>query len=192
MKACLGDLLQLQIDFDGNTREGYPLARYAAEHSTTHAHAQFGKVSSLLQNGIEHLFDLDKPHFKGVAHAVHYRHLSPKLFNLLPVTGTQIPRDSSILSYYAAVCGFHDLVDHLTARNPQDVNADGGYYRRPLAAALAGEHFQTGELLRPNGADPDVRGKDGRNPFHSAAFSEDFEVVWIIIEYDPANVDADD
>ena len=39
---------------------------------------------------------------------------------------------------YAALCGFHDLVDYLITKHPQDVNADGGYYVRPLVAALAG------------------------------------------------------
>ena len=60
--------------------------------------------------------------------------------------------------YYAALCGFHDLVEHLIAMHPQEVNADGGYYVRPLVAALAGEHFQTAELLRHNGADLHVWG----------------------------------
>jgi hypothetical protein len=38
---------------------------------------------------------------------------------------------------YAALCGFHGLVEHLIAKYPRDVNASGGYYMRPLIAALA-------------------------------------------------------
>jgi len=94
--------------------------------------------------------------------------------------------------YYAALRGFHDLVEHLITKNPQDVNADGGYYMRPLVAALAGEHFQTAGLLRHNGADPDVHGRYGRIPLHAAAFSGNFEVVPILIEYDPADINARD
>jgi ankyrin len=55
--------------------------------------------------------------------------------------------------------------------------------------ALAGEHFQTADLLRRNGADPDVRGQSGTNRLHCAADSGNFEVVRILIEYyrdDPA------
>jgi hypothetical protein len=66
------------------------------------------------------------------------------------------------------------------------VNVDGGYYVRPLVAALAGEHFQTVQLLRRNnGADPDVRGRYERNSLHGAALSGDLEVVRILIEYRP-------
>jgi hypothetical protein len=85
--------------------------------------------------------------------------------------------------YYAALCGFHDLVEHLIAKHPQDVNADGGYYYvRPLVAALAGEHFQvSADLLRHAGAGLDVRGLYRRNPGN-------FEVVRILIEYDPSRL----
>jgi ankyrin repeat protein len=94
--------------------------------------------------------------------------------------------------YYAALCGFHDLVEHLITKHPQDVNADGGWYVRPLVAALAGEHFQTADLLRHNGADLDVRGDSGRNPLHAAAYSGNLEVVRILIEYNPADINARD
>jgi ankyrin repeat protein len=94
--------------------------------------------------------------------------------------------------YYAALCGFCDLVEHLITKHPQDMNADGGYYVRPILAALAGHHFQTASLLRRNGSDLDVRGQDGTNPLHAAAYSGDFEVVRILIEYDPADINARD
>jgi ankyrin repeat protein len=96
--------------------------------------------------------------------------------------------------YYAARCGFHDLVEHLITKHPQDVNADGGCYVRPLVAALAGEHFQTADLLRHNDtdSDPNVRGEYGRNPLHAAVFSGNLEVIRILIEYDPADINARD
>ena len=61
-QACLGVLLRIQDDVEGCTPKDHPLARYAAEHWTTHA--QFGKVSSRLHKGMEYLFDASKPHFK--------------------------------------------------------------------------------------------------------------------------------
>ena len=60
-QACLGVLLQIKDDVEGHTRKDHPLARYAAEHWTTHA--QFGEVSSRLHKGMEYLFDANKPHF---------------------------------------------------------------------------------------------------------------------------------
>jgi ankyrin repeat protein len=74
------------------------------------------------------------------------------------------------------------------------VNADGGWYVRPLVASLAGEHFQTADLLRHNGADPDVtvRKRNGKNPLHAAVHSGNFEVVRKLIEYDPPDIDARD
>jgi ankyrin repeat protein len=70
------------------------------------------------------------------------------------------------------------------------VNADGGYYVRPLVAALAGEHFQTADLLRHHGADSHVRGQCGRSPLHAAADCRNLEVTRILIEYDPADINA--
>jgi hypothetical protein len=61
-QVCQAVLLQIQFDVEEHTRKDHPLARYAAEHWTTHA--QFGEVSSCLQKGMKYLFDGDKPHFK--------------------------------------------------------------------------------------------------------------------------------
>jgi Ankyrin repeats (3 copies) len=187
-QACLGVLLHIQDDVDRCTPVDHPLAQYAAEHWTTHA--QFGGVSSRLLKGMEYLFDANKPHFK-VWLTLCDRDTCP---NGDATFYWFVPDDKSPAAplYYAALCGFHDLVEHLITKHPQDVNADGGYYLRPLVAALAGEHFQTADLLRQNGADPDVRDQCGRNPLHAAAFSGNFEVVRILIEYDPADINARD
>ena len=58
-QACLGVLLQTHYR---NTFWDLSLARYAAEHWTTHA--LFGGVWSRLKKGMEYLFDMDKPYFK--------------------------------------------------------------------------------------------------------------------------------
>jgi hypothetical protein len=187
-QACLGSLLQIEVDIGGLILPDHALARYAAKHWTTHA--QFGKVSSHLQSGIEYLFDLDKPHFKAwlTLYDVDTDPLNHSTFYMF-APGRKSPATPL---YYAALCGFHDLVKLLITKNPQDVNADGGYFVRPLVAALAGEYFRTADLLRDNGADLDVRGIDGRYPLHAAAFSGNSEMVRILIEYDPANIDARD
>jgi hypothetical protein len=37
--------------------------------------------------------------------------------------------------YYAALCGFQDLVEHLVVKYPQHVNTASGCYASPLVAA---------------------------------------------------------
>jgi ankyrin repeat protein len=162
-QACLGVLLQTQDDVEGHTPEDHPLARYAAEHWTTHA--QFGEVSSRLQKGMEYLFDPGKPHFKVWLTIYDIDILDNESTFRLFAQGNKSP---AVPLYYAALCGFHNLVKHLMAKYPRDVNADGGHYVSPLVAALAGEHFQTADLLRLNGADPNVQGVYNHTPLHYA------------------------
>jgi len=184
-QACLGILLQDEVD--ENTFKDHPLAQYAAKHWTTHA--QFEEVSSRLQKGMESLFDVGKPHFKAWI----------KLYDIDPSDDPTFfdfstydkSSTGTIPLYYAALCGFHDLVERLIINFPQDVNADGGYYMRPIIAALAGEHFRTADLLHRSGADPHVQGKLKSFPLHHAATIVNFEVVQKLIEYD-ADIDARD
>ncbi|KAF8498248.1 hypothetical protein F5888DRAFT_234093 [Russula emetica] len=178
-QACLGVLLQIQDDVEGHTRKDHPLARYAAKHWTTHA--QFGEVSSRLHKGMEYLFDANKPHFN-VWLTLYDIDTNPNsdatFFYLAPYY-----KSPAAPLYYAALCGFHDLVEHFIAKYPQDVNAHGGYYVSSLVAALAGEHFQTADLLRRNGADPNVRSRWEMTPLHSAANFDVLEVIRKLIEY---------
>ena len=186
-QACLGVLLRTQYDVDGHTPSDHPLAEYAAQHWTTHT--QLADVSSQLQKGMEDLFDPDKPHFE----------MWRTLYNIDThhVTGPFLYFKDTFTSaaaaplYYAALCGFDDLVEHLIIKYLQDVNASGGCYVRPLLAALAGRHFQTAELLRRNGADLHCQGSQMMTPLHSAAIYEDLEVVQKLIEYG-ADVSAED
>jgi ankyrin repeat protein len=185
-QACLGVLLHTHYDVDGHTPSDHPLAEYAAQHWTTHT--QSADLSSRLQKGMEYLFDPNKPHFEvwRTLYNIDTNHLTAPL---LKFKVTDKP-DAAPL-YYAALCGFDDLVEHLIIKYPQDVNASGGSYVRPLVAALAGRHFQTAELLRHNGADPHCQGAFMMTPLHSAAYYEDLEVVQKLIEYG-ADVGAED
>ena len=184
---CL--LLQTSDDVDGHTPEDHPLAQYAAQHWTTHA--QFEDVSLRLQKGMEYLFDRDKPHFE-VWRTLYDIDTKPspggsaifyQFSNSRKTAGTPL--------YYAALCGFHDLVEHLIIKYPRDVNANGGYCVRPLVAALAREQFRTADLLHRSGADPDPRGNYMWTPLHSAAFYGDLKAVQKLIEYD-ADIGAED
>jgi hypothetical protein len=184
-QACLGVLLQIQDEVEGCTADDHPLARYAAEHWTTHA--QYGEVSSYLHKGMEYLFDTNKPHFSAwlTVYDIDTELNDDATFFLSAQYESSAPP-----LYYAALCGFHDIVERLIIKHPQEVNADGGQYVRPLVAALAGEHFETADLLRHNGADLDVRGGNSMSPLHCAASSGNFKVARKLIEYDPAYINA--
>ena len=188
-QASLCVLLRTQYDVEGHTPEDHPLSQYAAQHWTTHA--QFEGVSSRLQKGLEYLFDRDKPHFE-VWCALYDIDTPPApsggaVFFLF----SHSDKSAAAPLYYAALCGFHELVGQLIIKYPQDVNSDGGYYVRPLLAALAGKHFRTADLLRHHGADPHLRASQMRTPLHSAAYYGDLEVVQKLVEYD-ADVNAKD
>jgi len=178
-QACMSILLRSE---DGDEESGIgignnsSLAGYAAEHWV--AHAQFEHVSSHLRTSMESLFDLDKPYFSAWLELCDIdTHPGGSTFN----TFASYKRDASPL-YYAALCGFQDLVVYLIVKYPQQVNAWGGYYVTPLVAALAGRHFQTAELLRFCGADPNVQYLYRNTPLHSAACHGDVEMVQVLLK----------
>jgi ankyrin repeat protein len=181
-QACMSILLRSD-DRDEQSDNGVgnnsPLAKYAAKHWA--AHAQFEHVSSYLRTSMESLFDVDKPYFAAWLELYDIDSpLSVSTFYMLSNDARASPL------YYAALCGFQDLVEYLIVKYPQDVNASGGCYLTPLVAALEGKHLQTAELLRLNGADPNVQGNDGNTPLHCAACYGDVEMVQVLL-----NLEAD-
>jgi len=74
---------------------------------------------------MEYLFDANKPHFdvwltlcdidSGLVYGTTLYDFALYSFH----------KSRAAPLYYAALCGFHDLVEHLITRHPQDVNADG-------------------------------------------------------------------
>jgi hypothetical protein len=179
-QACMSILLRSD-DRDEQSSKGVgnnsPLARYAAEHWATHA--QFEHVSSYLRTSMESLLDLDKPYF--AAWLELYDIDAPSPVGSTFYYFTPIKKRGASPLYYAALCGFQDLVESLIVEYPQHVNASGGCYVTPLVAALAGKHFQTAELLRHSGADPNVICNDGNTPLHSAASHGDVEMVQVLL-----------
>ena len=179
-QACMSVLLQADDHAEENDVESSPLAEYAAEHWVTHA--QFKSVSSLLRKAMEYLFDPDKPYFTAWVqlHDIdNYSRTQSSSFNYYAVRS----KSGATPLYYAALCGFQGLVEHLVIKYPQHVNTRGGYLVTPLIAALARRHFRTAELLRQYVADVDVRGDIGRTSLHSPAYGGDFEMVRVLLNY---------
>ena len=184
-QACLGVLLRLDGHHD--VQNNFPLAGYAARYWV--AHAQFESVSSQVRKAMDCFFDQDQPHlelWRSTYDIDGFDFLNEPTFDLF--NGVVFQRTPL---YYASLCGFHDLVNDLVVKYPQHVNADGGWYQRPLAAALAGHHFQTADLLCHNGADWNVHDEKKSILLHCAAHYADPAVAQKLIEYG-ADIHAQD
>ncbi|KAF8476373.1 ankyrin repeat-containing domain protein [Russula ochroleuca] len=137
---------------------------------------------------MEYLFDPNKPHF-GVWRSLHDIDTPP--FSSIFFDSENAQRSASAPIYYAALYGFHDLVEHLIIKYLQDVNASGGYFVRPLVAALAKKHFQTAELLHHNSADLHCQGNAMMSPLHLKAENGDVKVAQKLIKYG-VDINAED
>ena len=179
-QACLSILLQSDDRVEQNSvKTRSPLAKYAAEYWITHA--QYKKVSSYLRKAMEYLFDPDKPYFAAwlKLHDIDTDASTRTAFRLF----TPSQKSGATPLYYAARCGFQDLVEHLIVKDPKHVSATGGWYVTPLVVALGARHFQIAKLLHDNGAHPNVRGYDDNTPLHSAACYGKFNIVQELLKY---------
>ena len=156
-QACLGTLLHLDDHIDKESVKSFPLAGYAARH--WFEHAQFGDVAWRVKEGMYTLFDSDKPYF--AAWVELYDIDSPKFYER-DLSAEISPNLTPNPLYYAMLCGFYDLVEHLAIKSPQHVNAICGRYSFPLLAALGEGHVEVAELLLKHGANVDVLEKTGK------------------------------
>ena len=180
-QACVSALLQLgEDDKPGDVRKDAPLAGYGAEYWARHA--QFEDVVSCVK-GVEYLFDLDKPYFASwrQLYDIDIRPPVESVFHRLNPKTVPKPRANTSL-YYAALCGFADLVEQLVIKYPQHVNAIGGFYLTPAVAALAGRYFQLARVLHRNGSSVEPRGDYEYTPLHCAAIFGDLEMAEVLLE----------
>ena len=188
-QACMSALLWSDDSAEQNGVEYLSqLIEYAAEHWVTHA--KYGNASSCLRKAMEYLFDPNKPFF-AAWRQLHDIDTSPSE-DATFFFFTFLRRSKAVPLYYAALCGFQDLVELLILKYPQHVDIHGGYYVTPLIAALAGKHFQIAKILRDNGAGPpNIRGYSDMSPLHSAAYYGDLQMVQVLLDY-KADIDAQD
>ena len=165
--SCLGVLLRLgELVDEHNIEDKFPLARYAAKHWVDHA--RFENVPSHIREGMEQLFDPNKPYFNAWLRVDDIDTEPSGDSVLLFFTGLYTPKTGTPL-YYAALCGFHDLAEQLIIKYPHQVNTAGGYYVSPLGAALSRGHLKIAQLLYEHSAKVDVQGRNNRTLLRGAS-----------------------
>ena len=78
-------------------------------------------------------------------------------------------RPDGVPLYYASLCGFRGLVEHLITAHSGDVNSRGGFHTTPLHAAAVKGHLEVASLLLESGADLDSRDILDRVPLHQVS-----------------------
>ena len=184
-RACLSVLFQLGLTSDRTNIQNCPLARYAAEHWV--GHARFEDISLDVRDGIDRLFDRDKPHFAACVRVYDMDGYGSRRnededgkgdkLDLDDITPTDPKRPHAVPLYYAALCGIRDLAERLLAAYPQDLNARGGVRGTPLNAALYNGHLNVALLLLGHGADGENGGTACQTGLYMASSRGYTEVV---------------
>ena len=175
-QACLGVLLRLDDRIDGDCIESFPLARYAARYWPTHARVE--NVLSRIKNGMECLFDADKPYFATWLWIYNEDLEGSSMTTMRPEKPDAVPL------YYAALLGFRDLAEHLISEHPEHVNARGGMHGTPMHAAVYAEHTNILSLLIEHGANMESlsMSKNKRTPLNYAAWDGRLEVGQYLLD----------
>ncbi|KAN0141385.1 hypothetical protein V8E53_001141 [Lactarius tabidus] len=157
-----------------NHADNAPLAGYAAKHWATHA--QFKNVASRLRDGMKDLFDPDKPYFDAWV----------QLYNIDPNMYKRNAPDSEPGArplYYAALCGFHELMEHLVLKYPQSANARGGNFGTALHSASHAGHLQIVRSLLRHGVGVDLRDHFNRTPLLFASWEGHCDIIQCLLEH---------
>ena len=166
-QACLGVLLRLDDRVDRDKIKNFPLAVYAARHWVEHT--RFKGVSPHIKNGMECLFDADKPHFSA------WLWIYNEDRGLSMVTMSPEKPDGNPL-YYAALFGFRDLTARLLAKHPEDVHVKGGREVTPLHASAYRGHTDVFSLLVEHFLNLDIKGNLDQTPLHQASLRGHLEI----------------
>jgi ankyrin repeat protein len=173
-QACIGVLLRLDGYVDWDNIKDFPLAPYAAEYWPWHA--KFGSVSARIKDGMEFLFDEDKPHFAtwlwiyNESNGRRMRTLRPKKPEAVPL-------------YHAARLGFRDLATHLIAEHPEHVNAKNDSEGAAMHAATKGGYTEIVSLLLEHDADVDGRDVADATSLHWAAYCGTLSVGQCLLDH---------
>ena len=184
-RVCINILLRFDATADKtHLKETSPLALYAAQHWVQHT--QQGNAATENQGVIERLFDPSKSHLdawiwmhdvdKGQRRTVEDLAERPSQRSATPL-------------YYAALCGFAELVKHLADLHPEDLHDSHGYHSTPLhAASYKGHNDAVLALLDSNTRMVDKK-VDNKTPLHAAYYGGELRTMKLLLDKG-ADVDA--
>ncbi len=174
-RACLGILLRDPVGQHDPDADSVSLASYAAEHWVTHA--QVEDVTSRIRDGMQYLFDPDRPYFTAwiKSYNVDRRNWSSELQNEIQ------PRAAPL--YHAAFCGFHEIVEHLALKYLPYANAICGNGGTALHSASDAGHVQVVRSLLKCGVDVDARGFWNQSPLQFASLQGYLDVVQCLLDH---------
>src|SRR6266850_3726966 len=170
------DVLFAIDDQVGKSMMNFLVATYAAQYWVEHA--QFDDVSSRIKYLMERLFDPSKSYFATWVQIYDIDHPFHKGMS----TSSPTPPEAVPL-YYAVLCGFRGLVEHLIFTYRQDINAKGGYYGTPLHAAIAKENVSITTLLLEHGADVAALNNRQLTPLHEASRHGNLDLMELLLNY---------
>jgi ankyrin repeat protein len=173
-RACLGFLLRDLVDESDPATALSPLALYAAEHWV--AHAKVDNVSSRIRNGMESLFDPDRPYFSAWIQL--YDGEKETWYTVLE---NKIQPEAGPL-YHAALYGFHEIVERLTLEYPQYANAISGRKGTALHSASFAGHVEVVRSLLKCGVDVDARGCRNMSPLQLASLHGHLDIVQCLLD----------
>jgi ankyrin repeat protein len=181
-EASLSVLLHLGDQVDKDNVKNFPFAQYAAQHWIDHG--RFEDVSSRIEDAMERLFDMDEPSFATWIwiYDVDYP-LRQHMFEDRP------PRPEASALYYATLCGFRNLVEHLIGNYPGTINTRGGQHGSALNAALGKRNMDIAVVLLGQGADVNIKDTPGHAPLYSASDNGRRDLVdWLLKHHADVNL----
>ncbi|KAF8493461.1 ankyrin repeat-containing domain protein [Russula emetica] len=178
-RVCINVLLRFDETADKTHLKESPLALYAAQYWVQHT--QEGNAATENQGVMESLFDPSKSHFD----AWIWMHdadkgQSRKARNMENLEERPSRRSATPL-YYAALCGFTELVEHLASLLREDHNTHG-YHGTPLHAASYKGH--DGAVLALLSSDPGMMDEkaDSNTPLHAAYYGEQLNTMNLLLD----------
>jgi len=178
VQACLAVLLQLDEKVDRKRIEDLPLVMYAIQHWVDHA--RFKDVELQIQDRIELLFDLTRPHF--AAWTWIYGENGWGCRSVTELEEHPLPPRAPPL-YYAALCGLTWTTKQLVVARRQDIDPEGGWHGTPMCAALAMGHLELARFLLEHGANVDAKEGTGNTPLYSFSWNGPVEVIRLLLDF---------
>jgi len=173
-QACLGVLLRLDDQVDRDKIKDFPLAPCAAEYWDKHA--KFRSVSARIKDGMECLFDEDKPHFATwlwIYDEEAYERMSTM----------RLEKSTTVPLYQAARLGFRDLAAHLIAEHPEHLNAENYNQRTAMHVAVIQGHIDILSLLLEHDADVDSQDSINATSLHYASDEGKLDIGQCLLDH---------